>query len=180
MKIIGITFGHISNGFGASSVTCCCWRYWYPLEHQPLGKMYRYVIFYRYVLKKILMILWILRPFFHMLAVNVCRQSMCRWECWYRFWFLWHLAVFFWSPRLCWDRNESRTSEDPKKKRRRVYSWSMSQVFWSPCVAQTFQDISITGSFPCRVCGHSIPGRDHHCVGALGRIECRKFLNGMG
>ena len=26
------------------------------------------------------------------------------------------------------------------------------------------QDISITGSFPCRVCGHSIPGRDHHCV----------------
>lgn len=55
-----------------------------------------------------------MRPFFHMSAVNVCRQSMCRYEGWYRFRFSWHLAAFFVSPRLCWDRNESRTSEDPK------------------------------------------------------------------
>ena len=32
---------------------------------------------------------------------------------------------------------------------------------------------------PCRVCGHSIPGRDHHCVGHLGEWNARK-LNGMG
>ena len=133
--------------------------------------------------KKVLMILWILRPFFHMLAVNVCRQGSVPLGMLISLLvFCGILRRFFFGLRGC---AETEARAGPVKTQKNGGGFTvdfMSQKTLgaanpsaAKCVAfQTFQDISITGSFPCRVCGHSIPGRDHHCVGHLGEYECQK------